>query len=95
MQEKRYLIIKQNGVELGAFEGLESIEENEGVLKFTSEEGSFEYVKGEDGIYRSEDNDIEFDEYDVKGRRAINRRLGGSVKDVRHADDWALDNDEE
>lgn len=72
--EKKYLIVKCGDRELGAFENVTRFEEDKeaGTLKFTSDEGSFEYERNEYGFYTCEDCFIKFDSYQYCGRRTLN-----------------------
>lgn len=75
--EKKYLIVKLNGRELGAFENVTSFEQvTPEQIKFTSDEGTFVYNKitNETGSgWVSDDCDIYFDDYQLVGRRTLNR----------------------
>lgn len=75
--EKKYLIVKLNGHELGAFENVTSFEQvTPEQIKFTSDEGTFVYNKIINEIgsgWVSDDCDIYFDDYQLAGRRTLNR----------------------
>lgn len=75
--EKKYLEVSFRGKKYGAFENVRNlvVNEDEGVITFTSDEGSFEYRKSANGLYSCEDNNIVFDEYNYCGRRALKRHV--------------------
>lgn len=80
--EKKYLEVSLNNRPYGAFEDVTSFRDDDNTIDFTSSEGSFHYEKDPDGIYRSNDCDIEFDAYQYEGRRTVKRHF-------EKASEWA------
>lgn len=83
--EKKYLEVYQNGLLIGAFENVREFREDENSVRFTSDDGSFIYTKGEDGKYTCDENNIVFDKYRLIGRRTL-RRHSADFRNGRSVD---------